>query len=151
LTAHTAASWLELNAGQRRALWSNHQQEQREMATNNRGGRRGGNRGRGGRSNNPEGKNQYSGMTSTARDNPIAAAAVVGGAVAAGVFLWSRRNQISDQIGNLADQISEWRDRIGSDADFDAGDSSGPGSRADLTQAEIAEEALTLKEIGKTA
>ena len=32
------------------------------MATNNRGGNRGGTRSRGGRNNNPEGRNQYSGM-----------------------------------------------------------------------------------------
>jgi hypothetical protein len=116
------------------------------MATNNRTGRRSGNRGRGGRNNNPEGRNQYSGMMSTARDNPLTTAAAVGGAVAAGVFLWSRRNQISDQIGNLADQISEWRDRTETDGGFMEG-----SDRADRTQAEIAEEALTIKEIGKTA
>src|SRR6478735_12485858 len=87
------------------------------MATNNRGGNRGGNR-RGGRNNNPEGRNQYSSsVVSTARDNPIATAAAVGGAVAAGVFLWSRRNQISDQISNLADQISEWREGMSSDTE----------------------------------
>ena len=45
----------------------------------------------------------------TARENPLATAAAVGGAVAAGVFLWSRRNQISDQISQLSDQIGEWR------------------------------------------
>ena len=39
-----------------------------------------------GRNNNPEGHNQYSGLMGTARENPIAAAAAVGGAVAAGVF-----------------------------------------------------------------
>ena len=87
------------------------------MATNNRGGNRGGNRSRGGRNNNPEGRNQYSGFVSTARDNPLATAAAVGGAVAAGVFLWSRRNQITDQIGNLADQISEWREGMSVDSD----------------------------------
>ena len=32
-----------------------------------------------------------------------------------GVFLWSRRNQISDQIGSLADQISEWREGMSVD------------------------------------
>lgn len=122
------------------------------MAANNRGGSRGGNRGRGGRNNNPEGHNQYSGVMSTARDNPLATAAAVGGAVAAGVFLWSRRNQISDEIGNLADQISDWREGMGSDSDgesFVAG--SGSHGRGSRTQAEIAEEALTLKETGKTA
>src|SRR3954468_4494954 len=93
------------------------------MATNNRGGNRGGNRGNNrGRNNNPEGRNQYSGMMSTARENPIAAAAAVGGAGAAGVFLWSRRNQISHQIGSLSDQISEWREGFQSDNEFGSGD-----------------------------
>jgi hypothetical protein len=133
------------------------------MATNNRGGNRGGNRGRSGRNNNPEGRNQYSGMMSTARDNPLATAAAVGGAVAAGVFLWSRRNQISDQISSLADQISEWREGMSSDTDLTAEDtasaepfitSTGSGSRrrgARRSQTEISEEALTLKETGKSA
>lgn len=128
------------------------------MATNNRGGNRGGNRGRSGRNNNPEGRNQYSGVMGTARENPLATAAAVGGAVAAGVFLWSRRNQISDQIGNLADQISEWREGMASESDFTAQDttesfiaSSKPRSRGGRrTQSEISEEALTLKETGKT-
>ena len=91
------------------------------MATTNRGGSRAsrGSKSRSsGRNNNPEGHNQYSGMMSTARENPLATAAAVGGAVAAGVFLWSRRNQISDQIGNLADQISEWREGLESNSDF---------------------------------
>ena len=60
----------------------------------------------------------------TARENPLAAAAAVGGAVAAGVFLWSRRNQISDQISQLSDQIGEWRSG-GMNSDYempDAGD-----------------------------
>ena len=122
------------------------------MARNNQRGRR---------NNNPEGRNQYNGMMSTARDNPLATAAAVGGAVAAGVFLWSRRNQISDQIGNLADQISEWRHKMGSERNFAAeatptGESfiGTSGSRTPgggRTQAEIAEEALTLKETGETA
>src|SRR3954454_3135289 len=98
------------------------------MATNNRGGNRGGNRGRSGRNNNPEGRNQYSGVMSSARQNPLATAAAVGGAVAAGVFLWSRRNEISDQIGNLADQISEWREGMASDSAMTAQDTSSVGS-----------------------
>jgi hypothetical protein len=123
-----------------------------EMATNNRG--------RGGRNNNPEGRNQYSGMIGTARANPLSTAAAVGGAVAAGVFLWTRRNQISDQLGNLTDQISGWRETM------QPGDDAAPGSSTSeasfvtapnasargegRTQAQIAEEALTLKEIGET-
>ena len=125
------------------------------MASSNRGGNRSGNRGR---NNNPEGRNQYGGLMSGARDNPLATAAAVGGAVAAGVFLWSRRNQISDQIGNLADQIGDWRE--GTTADSGSGEeaaagggfiaSSGSGGRRGRrSQAEISEEALTLKETGK--
>src|SRR4051794_25832429 len=121
------------------------------MATNNRGG----NRGRSGRNNNPEGRNQYSGLMSSARENPLTAAATIGGAVAAGVFLWSRRNQISDQITNLSDQLTEWREGIGSDSSF-AGEESGstggfiassnPRRGGRKSQADLSEEALTLKE-----
>ena len=145
------------------------------MATNNRGGNRSnsqgnresnnrgsssssssssGNRGRSSsRNNNPEGRNQYSGgWIGTAKERPFTAAATIGGAVAAGVFLWSRRNQISDQISDLSDQLSEWREGIGSDSESDIGrDSfmarSNRGGRK--SQSEIAEEALTLKETGK--
>jgi len=127
------------------------------MATNNRGG----NRSRS-RNNNPEGRNQYSGWTDTAKDRPFATAAAAAAAVGAGVFLWSRRNQISDQLTNLSDQISEWREGMSSSSFEDnatSGDSfmasSGSGSSARRggrrTQTEIAEEALTLKETGKTA
>ena len=131
------------------------------MATSNRGGNRsgnrGGNRGRNSRNNNPEGRNQYSGITGAARENPLAAAAAVGGAVAAGVFLWSRRNQISDQIGNLSDQISEWREGFRSSEDDFALDETATESfiasprrrGARKSQSEIAEEAMTLKETGK--
>ncbi|MEP7130295.1 MAG: hypothetical protein ABI770_04120 [Sphingomicrobium sp.] len=133
------------------------------MATNNRGGsrggNRGGNRGRAGRNNNPEGRNQYSGVMSSARENPLAAAAAIGGAVAAGVFLWSRRNQISDQIGMLSDQFGEWREGLDGDSQFGEEGSSGESFMANSnprrgnrkSQAEISEEVLTLKETGKPA
>ncbi|MEO7365570.1 MAG: hypothetical protein ABIW03_04545 [Sphingomicrobium sp.] len=76
----------------------------------NRGGTRRGN------NNNPEGKNQYNnGLLSAARDRPATAALTAAGAVAAGVFLWSRRSQISDQISQLSDQIGEWTDQMTSD------------------------------------
>ena|SRR6476620_8317276 len=123
------------------------------MASNNRGG----NRGNRGRNNNPEGKNQYSnGWMGSARDNPLTTAAAVGGAVAAGVFLWSRRNQITDQISNLSDQISEWREGSGSEfgseddtatESFIASPTRRTGGRK--SQTDIAEEALTIKETGK--
>jgi hypothetical protein len=130
------------------------------MATNNRGRSAGGDRGRGGRNNNPEGRNQYSGVMGKARENPLATAAVVGGAAAAGVFLWSRRNEIGDQLGNLAGQISEWRAGMTSDSGMAADQTSSGETFATTsgmatsgssrrTQAEIAEEALTLKVTGE--
>ena len=64
---------------------------------------------RGGRNNNPSGRNQYSdrGVMEIARERPFAAAAAAAGAAAAGLFLWSKRTQISDQISHLSEQISE--------------------------------------------
>ena len=62
-----------------------------------------------GKNNNPEGHNQYNnGWMDTAKDKPFTTAAAAAAAVGAGVFLWSRRNQISGQISNLSDQISDW-------------------------------------------
>ena len=73
------------------------------MARNNRGGR----------NNNPEGRNQYSSSwVETARDKPFTAAATAAAAVGAGVFLWSRRNQISEQLSHLSDQISDWSENM---------------------------------------
>jgi hypothetical protein len=65
---------------------------------------------RGGRNNNPTGRNQYSdwGVIDIVRERPIAAAATAAGAAAAGLFLWSKRAQISQQLSGLSDQFSEW-------------------------------------------
>ncbi|HVM23524.1 MAG TPA: hypothetical protein VM308_09550 [Sphingomicrobium sp.] len=75
---------------------------------NNRGG-----------NNNPTGRNQYSsdwGVMEMARERPFTTAAAAAAAVGAGVFLWSRRNQISEQlseqISNLSDQIGEWTENM---------------------------------------
>ena len=65
---------------------------------------------RGGRNNNPTGRNQFSsdwGVMEMARERPMTAAAVAAGTAAAGLFLWSKRAQISDQLTHLSDQISE--------------------------------------------
>lgn len=128
------------------------------MAATNRGGSRTGTRRSGSRNNNPEGRNQYSGVMSTARQSPLATAAAVGGAVAAGLFLWSRRNQLSEQIGNLTGQVADWREGMGASGDFDEGNgpnqSLGTSSESQSdgrTQMEIAQEALTLKQLGETA
>lgn len=75
------------------------------------------NNSRGGRNNNPSGRNQYSdwGVMGMVRDRPIAAAAAAAGAAAAGLFLWSRRTQISNQLSSLSDQIGEWTENMSSD------------------------------------
>ncbi|HET8728767.1 MAG TPA: hypothetical protein VFO41_14765 [Alphaproteobacteria bacterium] len=65
------------------------------------------------RNNNPTGRNQYSSdWMDTVKDRPIAAAAVAAASVGAGVFLWSKRSRISDQLSSLSDQISDWRDSM---------------------------------------
>jgi len=119
------------------------------MARNNRGGR----------NNNPEGRNQYSSSwTDTARDKPFTTAAAAAAAVGAGVFLWSRRNQISEQLSQLSDQISEWSEGMRSSSGDSELDSPAteqqpfmarPARRGGRkSQSAIAEEALTLKETG---
>jgi hypothetical protein len=76
---------------------------------------------RGGRNNNPSGRNQYSdwGVMEMARERPVAAAAAAVGAAAAGLFLWSKRTQITDQLSNLSNQMGEWRQTSGTGGEFD--------------------------------
>ena len=62
------------------------------------------------------------GMTELVRERPIAAAAAAAGAAAAGLFLWSKRSQISQQLSNLSDQISDWTENMGSGNGSDFGD-----------------------------
>ena len=79
---------------------------------------RGGNRNSRSNNNNPEGHNQYSsGLMGMARERPATAAAVAAGTVAAGVFLWSKRAQITDQLSQLTDQIGEWAENMNSGSD----------------------------------
>ena len=59
----------------------------------------------------------FTGVMDLARERPVAAAATAAGAVAAGMFLWSKRTQISDQLSQLSDQIGEWADQMGPDHD----------------------------------
>src|SRR3954452_5041225 len=82
---------------------------------------------RGGRNNNPSGRNQYSdwGVMDMARERPFAAAAAAAGAAAAGLFLWSKRAQISNQLSNLSDQFGEWTENFGSDNQFGGTDDTG--------------------------
>ncbi len=133
------------------------------MATSNRGG----NRSRTGKNNNPAGHNQYDrGWVDSARDRPFTAAVAAAATVGAGVFLWSRRNQISDQLSTLSDQIAEWREGIQSDDAAFFGDEAAfeqasdkpflaaPSGKAakrsgKKSQRDISQEALTLKETGR--
>ena len=83
---------------------------------------------RGSKNNNPEGRNQFSSSwRDTARERPLAAAATAAAAVGAGVFLWSRRNQISEQISNLSDQVGEWAGNMQSGSSQGGSGGSGNG------------------------
>ena len=68
------------------------------------------------------------------KDRPYATAAVAAGAAAAGAFLWSKRDRISEAASSGMDKFSELK-------------SQRMGSRR--SQEDISEEALTLKETGK--
>ena len=106
------------------------------------------------KSNNPTGRNQYSNdWMSAVKDRPFTTAATAAAAVGAGVFLWSKRNQISEQISSLSDQISDWTESMRSGEDSDLGSESlqtrkPTSNRSRKTQQQISEEALTLKETG---
>jgi hypothetical protein len=60
-----------------------------------------------------------------ARERPFAAAAAAAGAAAAGLFLWSKRSQISNQLSNLSDQIGDWTAGIGGSSEFTDTDTGG--------------------------
>jgi hypothetical protein len=99
-----------------------------------------------GRNNNPSGRNQYSGdwgVTELVRERPLAAAAAAAGAAAAGLFLWSRRAQISNQLSNLSDQLGDWSENMNWSSSDDgtggfasSGQSSGSGrsSRSGMSE-----------------
>src|SRR4051794_9527608 len=66
------------------------------------------------------------GVSEMARERPLATAAVAAGAAAAGLFLWSRRAQITDQLSSLSDQLGEWTDNMSSGSgQWASGDESG--------------------------
>lgn len=76
-----------------------------------------------------------SGFMTGVRDNPGATAAVaagVAGLAAASTLLWSRRDRINKAFSNGLDRLSELK-----------------AERMKRQQAEMAEEALTLKETGR--
>ena len=57
---------------------------------------------------NDRDRSRSNGVLEMARERPVAAVAAAAGAAAAGLFLWSKRTQISDQLGQISDQIGEW-------------------------------------------
>ncbi|HUG44975.1 MAG TPA: hypothetical protein VMK31_00480 [Sphingomicrobium sp.] len=97
---------------------------------------------RGRHDNNPEGHNQYSNRwIDAAREHPVAtaaAAAGAAGAVAAGVYLWSHRSEVGNQVNKIsrtAGEMSrrasrkagEWTDKMRSnDSGRDLAMTSGP-------------------------
>ena len=90
------------------------------------------------RNRDSKGRFDSDGFIDKARDRPFASAAVAAGVAAAGAFLWSRRGQIGDAMSEGMDRLSELKaERMGNDAY--------------RSQEDIAEEALTLKETGRTA
>jgi hypothetical protein len=75
------------------------------MPTNkNRSSNRGGNNRRG--EGRGRGRGSSAGILDVAREAPLATAAAAAGAVAAGVFLWSKRAQITDQINEWTDSLT---------------------------------------------
>jgi hypothetical protein len=88
------------------------------------------------KNNNPTGRNQYSNdWMDAVKERPIATAAVAAASVGAGVFLWSKRHALSEQMSNLSSQISEWTEnmRSGSSEEFEMADSSPSGAATGST------------------
>jgi hypothetical protein len=83
-----------------------------------------------------------SGWVDSAKERPFVAAAAVGGAVAAGAFLWSRRNQISDQLSSFSGQDSDrsetMRSQQGQSSSMQSGRSSIPTGTESPGQPEMA-------------
>lgn len=89
------------------------------------------------RSRNSKGRFTGSGYIDRVRDRPAASAAVVAvasGLAAAGAFLWLRRDRIGETLSSGRDWLAEIKAKL---------------IENHPSQTEIAEEALTLKEIGK--
>ena len=70
----------------------------------------------------------------TAKEKPLATAVTIGAAAAAGAFLWSRRNQISEQLSDLSEQIGEWTESLSfSGSDESEFESVGGGSAGTMS------------------
>jgi hypothetical protein len=67
-------------------------------------------------------RSRSNGVLDMARERPVAAVAAAAGAAAAGLFLWSKRAQISDQLGQISDQLGEWSTRSNGGDEFESAD-----------------------------
>jgi hypothetical protein len=68
---------------------------------------------RGRKNNNPEGYNQHKkSWMGTVRDNPVASAAAAGAAAAAGLFLWSKRDRISEKASEFGEKAGQWSESM---------------------------------------
>jgi hypothetical protein len=86
------------------------------------------------RKRDSEGRFSSKSATGIVRDNPWTSAAIAAGAAGVGAFLWSKRNQIGQAIDSGIERLDELKaERWG----------------GEKSQADISEEALTLKETGK--
>lgn len=70
------------------------------------------------------------GVMELARKRPMAAAAVAASAAAAGLFLWSRRSRISEQLSNLSEQVGEWTNGFGQGGADDTAGLTAPAGRS---------------------
>ena len=68
---------------------------------------------------NDRSRNRSKGIFDMARERPVAAVAAAAGAAATGLFLWSKRAQIGDQLGQISDQIGEWSARSSGGEEFE--------------------------------
>jgi len=79
-------------------------------------------------------KNNRWGVLELARRRPFAAVAAATGAAAGGLFLWSKRAQISEQLNDLSDKVGQWAENMRETVDdgesaTDADTESGSGTR----------------------
>ena len=95
------------------------------------------------KNNNPEGRNQYSGgLMERVRNHPIASAAAAGGAVAAGMFLWSKRDKIGDQMSTMSDKVGEWNENRKSQSMSGSNSGSSTGMRSGKRASETGSERI---------
>ncbi len=71
------------------------------------------------------------GVLDMARERPFAAAATAAGAAAAGLFLWSKRTQISDQLSDLSEKFGQWTESMRANGDGDDTKRSGRPTASD--------------------